>query len=95
MVPALTYLMRVPHAIAVPSVHLLVAVPASAVVALHVLAGHTGEPMHIVPWLSLGVIAAGPLGRRLRLRVAEGWLMRALALGLLAVALRTFAGGVT
>jgi uncharacterized membrane protein YfcA len=45
--------------------------------------------MRDVPWLGVGVIAASPLARWLRLNLGERRLMQALAIGLVFVAART------
>jgi uncharacterized membrane protein YfcA len=90
-VPVMTRIMRVPHAVAVPSMHVLIAVQSISVVTFHSLAGNVGDPLEDVPFLALGVIIANPIGQRLRRRLGEGTLMRALALGLLLVAARTAA----
>ncbi|HUG30758.1 MAG TPA: hypothetical protein VMQ65_09645, partial [Candidatus Limnocylindria bacterium] len=64
-------------------------VQATAVVALHFALGNVGDPMRDVPWLGVGVIAASPLARWLRLNLGERRLMQALAIGLVFVAART------
>lgn len=92
-VPMMTYIMRVPHAVAVPSMHFLIVLQSGAAVALHLGLGHVGAPMTVVPWLALGVVAATPVGRLLRRSVGEGRLMQALAIGLLFAAARTMAEG--
>lgn len=88
-VPIMTRVMRVPHAIAVPSMHLLFALQATSVVALHFALGNVGNPMDDVPWLGVGVVAASPVARWLRRNLGERNLMRALAIGLVFVAART------
>src|SRR5690606_1918116 len=88
-IPMMTRVMRIPHAIAVPSMHFLITFQSASVIALHLWAGNHGEPMRDVPWLALGVLAAAPAGRWLRRTLGEGILMRALALGLFVVAART------
>ncbi|MGE3960625.1 MAG: sulfite exporter TauE/SafE family protein [Dehalococcoidia bacterium] len=88
-VPLMTRIMRVPHAIAVPSMHLLILFQSAAVVLLHLALGNLGDPMEDVPWLAAGVILAAAPGRLLRRRLGEGPLMQALALGLFVVAART------
>jgi uncharacterized membrane protein YfcA len=88
-VPVMTRVMRVPHSIAIPSMHLLVALMSVSAVALHLLLGHASDTMSDVPWLGVGVVVANPLGQYLRRRLGEGQLMRMLAAGLLLVAART------
>jgi hypothetical protein len=88
-VPIMTRVMRIPHAIAVPTIQLNTALYSAAVVALHVALGHAGEPLEDIPFLGAGVLLANPVGQRLRRRLGEGPLMRALAMGLLLVAART------
>ncbi len=88
-VPVMTRVMRVPHTIAIPSMHLLVLMLATVAVALHLALGHASGTMWDVPWLGAGVIAANPLGQSLRRRLGEGPLMQLLAAGLLVVAART------
>jgi uncharacterized membrane protein YfcA len=56
---------------------------------LHLSLGHGGDPLHDIPFLGAGILLANPLGHRLRRRMGEGPLMRALALGLVVVAART------
>ncbi len=88
-VPVLTRVMRVPHAITVPSVQVLIALMAISAVGLHLATGHAGDPFNDVPWLGLGVVAGNPLGQQLRRRGGEGRLTRLLALGLVIVAVQT------
>lgn len=88
-IPLMTRIMRIPHAVAVPSMHAIIAVQATFVVGFHVAMEHDGDPMRDVPWLAAGVILAAPPGRWLRRRMGEGPLMQALALGLFVVAART------
>jgi uncharacterized membrane protein YfcA len=88
-VPSMTRIMRIPHAVAVPSMHVLIAIQATVVVLFHLFSGNAGEPMQDVPWLGVGVLLANPFGQRLRRSLGEGPLMRALAAGLFIVALRT------
>ncbi|MBM3139811.1 MAG: sulfite exporter TauE/SafE family protein [Chloroflexi bacterium] len=88
-VPLMTRIMRIPHAVAVPSIHLLIFMQSLSVVALHLALDHGGDPMRDVPFLGLGVVVANPLGHWLRRRLGEGFLMRALAIGLVAVAATT------
>lgn len=88
-IPMMTRLMRVPHALAVPSMHFLIVFQASSVIAFHAWSGNYGEPLRDVPWLAVGVLAAAPAGRWLRRTLGEGILMRALAVGLFVVAART------
>jgi uncharacterized membrane protein YfcA len=88
-VPVMTRVMRIPHAVAVPSMHLLIAMQATIVVALHLTLRHGGAPMWDVPFLGIGVAMANPFGQKLRRTLGEGPLMRALAFGLIVVALTT------
>ncbi len=88
-VPLLTRVMRVPHAIAVPSAQVLIALMAISATGLHLATGHAGDPFSDVAWLGLGVVAGNPLGQQLRQRGGEGRLTRLLALGLVIVAVQT------
>jgi len=88
-VPIMTRIMRIPHAIAVPTIQLNTALYSAAVIAFQFSLGHAGEPLRDVPLLGLGVLLANPLGHRLRRTLGEGPLMHALALGLILVAART------
>ena len=88
-IPLMTRVMRVPHALAVPSMHALIMLQSAVVVSFHLVLGHEGDPMNDVPWLAAGVILAAAPGRWLRLRLGEGPLMQGLALGLFVVAART------
>lgn len=88
-IPIMTRIMRIPHAVAVPSMHMLITLQSTAVVAFHFLAGNVGDPMDDVPWIAIGVLGAAAPGRWLRRRLGEGPLMRALAVGLFLVAART------
>ncbi len=88
-VPIMTRIMRIPHAIAVPTIQVKTAIYSAAVVVFHLLLGDAGEPMRDIPFLGLGVLLANPFGQRLRRKLGEGPLMRALALGLFVVAART------
>jgi len=94
-IPIMTRIMRIPHAIAVPTTLVRTLINVSAIVAFHLLLGHAGDPLRDVPFLGLGVLLANPIGHRLRRRLGEGPLMRALALGLLFVAARTAYGAFT
>jgi hypothetical protein len=91
-VPIMTRVMRIPHAIAVPTVQVRTGISAAVIVLFHLTLGHAGDPMADVPFLGLGVIIANPFGQRLRRRLGEGPLMRALAFGLFLVAARTAYG---
>ncbi len=91
-VPVMTRIMRIPHAIAVPTIQVKTAIYSAAVVLFHLALGDAGDPMADVPFLGLGVIIANPFGQRLRRRLGEGPLMRALAFGLFIVAARTAFG---
>jgi uncharacterized protein len=88
-IPVMTRVMRIPHAIAVPSMHFLILFQSSAVIAFHVIASNYGDPMRDVPWLAAGVLVSAPAGRWLRRTLGEGVLMRALAAGLFVIAART------
>jgi uncharacterized membrane protein YfcA len=88
-IPIMTRVMHLPHAIAVPSMHVLIAAQTTAVLVLHFLLGHSGDPMADVPWLAIGLVVANPAGQWLRRNLGEGHLMRALAIGLFIVAART------
>ena len=90
-IPIMTRVMHLPHAIAVPSMHVLIAAQTTFVLGLHLLLSHQGDAMQDVPWLAIGVIAANPAGQWMRRHLGEGVLMRSLALGLLIVAARTAA----
>ena len=94
-VPIMTRIMRIPHAIAVPTIQVKTAIYSAAVVLFHFALGDAGDPMMDVPWLGLGVIIANPFGQRLRRSLGEGPLMRALAFGLFVVAARTAWGAFT
>lgn len=88
-VPILTRVMRVPHAIAVPTMHFVIVLQTICVLVLHVALGSPGEPMQDVPWLGIGVILASPAGSWVRRRLGEGPLMRMLGIGIFFVAART------
>ncbi len=88
-IPIMTRVMHLPHAIAVPSMHVLISAQTAAVLALHLLLSHNGDPMGDVPWLAVGVVVANPAGQWLRRNLGEGLLMQALAIGLLVVAVST------
>jgi uncharacterized membrane protein YfcA len=91
-VPIMTRIMRIPHAIAVPTIQVRSAMNAGAIVLFHLALGHAGDPMRDVIFLGIGVIIANPFGQRVRRSVGEGPLMHALALSLLLVAARTAFG---
>ncbi len=88
-VPLLTRIMLMPHAIAVPTVHIANATAAAAAVSLHLALGHAGEPLYAALWLGAGMVAANPLGQRARRTFGEGPLTRLLALGLLIIGAQT------
>ncbi len=87
--PLAVRVMRIPLAVAVPTAHVLITAVASAALALHLLAGHAGDPLRDMPPLVLGMIAAVPVARRLHDRLGEGPLTRALAAGIFLVGLQT------
>jgi uncharacterized protein len=91
-VPVMTRVMHVPHALAVPTMHFLILVQTTAVLTYHFTAGNQGDPMRDVPWLAAGVLLAAPVGVWLRRRLGEGVLMRALAVGIFFIAVRTVIG---
>jgi len=88
-IPLMTRVMRIPHAIAIPSMHTLIMFQSAVVVGFHLALSHQGDPMRDIPWLAGGVILAAAPGRWLRRRLGEGPLMQGLALGLFIVAART------
>lgn len=88
-VPIMTRIMRIPHAVAVPTMQVRSAVNAGAIVLFHVALGHTGDAMRDALFLGAGVIIANPFAQQVRRRLGEGPLTQALALGLLIVAART------
>jgi uncharacterized membrane protein YfcA len=87
--PLATRVLRVPHALAVPLAQTLLAGVALVGVLFHLGAGHAADPMADAPPLALGVVVATPLGRALNRRLGEGLLTRALAVGLIAIGVRT------
>ena len=89
--PLAVRVMRIPHAIAVPTAQVLITAVATAGVALHLVAGHTGEPLNDMPMLTLGVIASVPIARWVHVRLGEGLLTRALAAGIFLVGVQTAA----
>ena len=91
-IPIMTRIMRIPHAIAVPTIQVKTAIYSAVVVLFHLALGDAGDPMADIPFLGLGVIVANPFGQRLRRTLGEGPLMRALAFGLFLVAARTACG---
>ena len=91
-VPVMTRIMHIPHALAVPTMHVLILVQTTAVLMYHFSTGNHGEPMRDVPWLAVGVLLGAPLSVWLRRRLGEGMLMRALAIGIFLIAARTVIG---
>ena len=87
-VPLATRVMRMPHPLAVPAAHIVIATLAIVVTGFHFAAGQIDEPMRDVVWLVVGVVLANPVGQRLNHRLGEGALTRALAAGLLIISLR-------
>lgn len=87
--PLATRVLRVPHTLAVPLAQTLLAGVALVGVLFHLAAGHVADPMRDAAPLAIGVVAATPLGRWLNRRLGEGLLTRALAVGLIAIGLRT------
>ena len=83
--------MRIPHAVAVPTAQVLITAVSTGGVALHLIAGHTGDPLNDMPLLTAGVIVSVPLARRLHDRLGEGLLTRALAAGIFLVGVQTAA----
>lgn len=89
--PLAVRVMRIPHAIAVPTAQVLITAVATAGVALHLVAGHAGEPLTDMPMLTLGVIVSVPIARWVHDRLGEGLLTRALAAGIFLVGVQTAA----
>jgi uncharacterized membrane protein YfcA len=87
--PLATRAMRLPHAVAVAVAQVVFVGLAGTAVILHLLAGHVGEPLRDVPWLGAGVLLGNPGGVWLNHKLGEGLLTRALAIGLLAIGIRT------
>jgi uncharacterized membrane protein YfcA len=87
--PLNTHVVRMPHTLAVPASHVVIAVLAAVVVVFHTGAGHVGDPLEDVPALGIGVIVASRLGNVLQRRLGAGLLTRFLAAGLLVVGVRT------
>ena len=88
-VPLATRLMRMPHALAMPTAHVVITTLAVVVVLFHLLSGHADEPLRDAPWLAIGMVASNPLGQRLHRRLGEGGLTRLLVAGLVVVSART------
>ena len=89
--PLAVRVMRIPHALAVPTAQVLITAVAAAGVGLHLVAGHTGDPLNDMPPLTVGVIASVPIARKLHDRLGEGLLTRALAAGIFLVGVQTAA----
>ena len=87
--PLTTHVMRMPHWLAVPTAHVLITGVAVMVVVFQFAANNTGNPLNDVPALALGVIPASRMSSRLQRRLGAGLLTRLLAIGLLAVGIRT------
>ena len=87
--PLAVRVMRIPHALAVPTAQVLITAVSASAVALHLVAGHTGEPLNDMPLLTAGVIASVPIARWLHDRLGEGLLTRALAAGIFLVGVQT------
>ena len=87
--PLAVRVMRLPHALAVPTAQVLITAVATGGVALHLAAGHTGDPLNDMPPLTVGVIASVPIARWLHDRLGEGLLTRALAAGIFLVGVQT------
>jgi len=87
--PLNTYVLRMPHALAVPATHVVIAGLAAVVVIFHAGSGTSGDPLEDVLPLGLGVIVASRFGSRLQRRLGEELLTRFLAVGLLIVGGRT------
>ena len=88
-VPLMSRVMRMPHAVVVPTAYVLNTTTAAAGVAFHLAAGHAGAPLADGVWLAAGMLVVNPLGQRLRRRLGEGPLTRLLALGLVVIAVQT------
>ena len=84
-IPVMTRIQRVPHDIAVPSMHLLILIQSLSVTGVHFFNNVGGSPLNDVPWLAAGVLIAGPIALKVRHRTGEGNLMRALAIGLIII----------
>lgn len=87
--PLATRVMRVPYALAVPIAYVLTTSVAGIAVMLHLGSGHMGPALEDVPALSIGLIVSVPLAQRVQTLLGESVLTRALAVGLLIVAVRT------
>ena len=87
--PLNTHIARMPHALAVPATHVVITGLSAVVVVFHAGFGNSGDPLQDVPALGLGVIVASRYGVALQRRLEAGLLTRFLALGLLAVGIRT------
>tara|TARA_B100000029_G_scaffold219750_1_gene217452 strand:+ start:4263 stop:5084 length:822 start_codon:yes stop_codon:yes gene_type:complete len=83
--PVITRVQKVPHEIAVPSMHLLIFIQSISVTGLHIVNETNGSPLGDLPWLAAGVIISAPLAAKFRRIAGEGKLMRALAIGLIAI----------
>ena len=84
-IPVMTRIQRVPHDIAVPSMHLLILIQSLSVTGVHFFNNVGGSPLDDIPWLAAGVLIAGPIAIKVRQRTGEGNLMRALAVGLIII----------
>ena len=84
-IPIMTRVQRVPHDIAVPSMHLLILIQSLSVTGIHFFNNVGGSPVNDIPWLAAGLFIAAPIAIKLRQRTGEGSLMRALAIGLIII----------
>jgi uncharacterized membrane protein YfcA len=91
-VPALVQLLNFPVHIATATSHFILALMAFGGSVTHLISGELLQGLTLVLPLSIGVVAGAQLGARMSNRLHGIWIMKALAVALLFVGLRTIWG---
>lgn len=87
-VPALVNLLHFPVHIATATSHSILAIMAGIGTGEHIVHGNLDSSVHVVLMLAVGVIFGAQLGAYLSPKMKDTWIIKALALALLSVAVR-------
>jgi hypothetical protein len=85
-VPVMIYLFAFPPFIAIPTSHFILAISATFAASSHAFIGEV--EWGFIPYLGLGVIIGAQIGGRLYHKVKSVWIIRALLVVMMIVALR-------
>jgi len=93
-VPILIYLLNFPTHIATATSHFILAVTTGTATLVHAFSGTLKEGIHLIIPLALGTFLGAPLGAMVSSRIKSRNIIRALAVALIFVGIRTIVGAI-